>query len=70
LSSTKTGKYTMKVPVESLVAAPIDRGWQAYTTPADIICWNAAPSVHAMQRQATDVVRPFSAITPQEHPNA
>jgi hypothetical protein len=42
LSSTKTGKYTMKVPVESLVAAPIDRGWQAYTTPADNICWNAA----------------------------
>jgi hypothetical protein len=32
----------MKVPVESHVAAPIDRAWQAYTTPADIICWNAA----------------------------
>ncbi len=32
----------MKVTVESHVAAPIDLGWQAYTTPADNICWNAA----------------------------
>ena len=32
----------MKVAVESHVAAPIDLVWQAYTTPADNICWNAA----------------------------
>ena len=32
----------MKVTVETIVKAPIDRVWQAYTTPADIVQWNAA----------------------------
>ena len=32
----------MKITVETRVAAPLARVWQAYTTPADIICWNAA----------------------------
>jgi uncharacterized protein YndB with AHSA1/START domain len=32
----------MKITVESQVAAPIARVWQAYTTPADIVRWNAA----------------------------
>lgn len=32
----------MKITVETQVAAPLARVWQAYTTPADIIRWNAA----------------------------
>jgi uncharacterized protein YndB with AHSA1/START domain len=32
----------MKVIVETTVAAPIDAVWRAYTTPADIVQWNAA----------------------------
>ena len=32
----------MKINVETWVAAPIARVWQAYTTPADICQWNAA----------------------------
>ena len=32
----------MKITVEANVAAPIDRVWQAYTTPDDIKQWNAA----------------------------
>ncbi|MBV8157541.1 MAG: SRPBCC family protein [Dyella sp.] len=32
----------MKITVETTVAAPIDKVWHAYTTPADIKQWNAA----------------------------
>ncbi len=32
----------MRITIETSVAAPIDRVWQAYTTPADIVKWNAA----------------------------
>ena len=32
----------MKVTVETTVAAPADAVWRAYTTPADIVQWNAA----------------------------
>jgi uncharacterized protein YndB with AHSA1/START domain len=32
----------MKISVETIVAAPIDKVWHAYTTPADIMQWNAA----------------------------
>lgn len=32
----------MKITVETKVAAPIERVWTAYTTPDDIIRWNAA----------------------------
>lgn len=32
----------MKITVEKNVRAPIERVWQAYTTPADIMQWNAA----------------------------
>lgn len=32
----------MKITVETSVAAPIDQVWRAYTTPADIVQWNAA----------------------------
>ncbi|MEB4591333.1 SRPBCC family protein [Candidatus Thiothrix sp. Deng01] len=32
----------MKINVETTVAAPIGEVWRAYTTPADIMQWNAA----------------------------
>lgn len=32
----------MKITVETIVAAPIEEVWRAYTTPEDIQCWNAA----------------------------
>jgi uncharacterized protein YndB with AHSA1/START domain len=32
----------MKIIVETLVNAPVDRVWSAYTTPEDIKQWNAA----------------------------
>lgn len=32
----------MKITVETTVHAPIERVWQAYTTPEDIVRWNAA----------------------------
>jgi uncharacterized protein YndB with AHSA1/START domain len=31
-----------KITVETNVSAPIERVWQAYTTPEDIVQWNAA----------------------------
>jgi uncharacterized protein YndB with AHSA1/START domain len=33
---------TVKIAVETSVAAPIGTVWKAYTTPADIKMWNAA----------------------------
>jgi uncharacterized protein YndB with AHSA1/START domain len=35
-------EYFMKVTVETAVLAPIDIVWRAYTTPEDIVQWNAA----------------------------
>lgn len=32
----------MKIAVETTVAAPIESVWRAYTTPEDIVHWNAA----------------------------
>ena len=32
----------MKITIETLVRAPIDKVWRAYTSPEDIIQWNAA----------------------------
>lgn len=32
----------MKIDVETTVNAPIDEVWRAYTTPEDIMAWNAA----------------------------
>lgn len=32
----------MRITVETNVKAPIDQVWSAYTTPADIMAWNAA----------------------------
>lgn len=32
----------MKITVETSVAAPLEKVWSAYVTPADIVQWNAA----------------------------
>ena len=32
----------MKITVETTVAAPLEAVWRAWTTPADIVRWNAA----------------------------
>ena len=32
----------MKITVETLIHAPVAKVWRAYTTPADIVQWNAA----------------------------
>ena len=32
----------MKLTVDAYIAAPIEKVWRAWTTPADIIQWNAA----------------------------
>jgi uncharacterized protein YndB with AHSA1/START domain len=32
----------MKLSVETTIAAPIEQVWRAYTTPEDIVQWNAA----------------------------
>jgi uncharacterized protein YndB with AHSA1/START domain len=32
----------MNITIETLVCAPIDKVWRAYTSPEDIIQWNAA----------------------------
>lgn len=34
----------MKITVQTTVNAPIEQVWRAYTTPADIMAWNAASS--------------------------
>src|SRR5262245_15703312 len=40
--STAAKRHTMKITVETTVAAPIEEVWRAYTTPEDIKQWNAA----------------------------
>ena len=32
----------MKITIEAIVRAPVDKVWLAWTTPADIVRWNAA----------------------------
>jgi uncharacterized protein YndB with AHSA1/START domain len=32
----------MRITVETTIAAPVEQVWQAYTTPEDIMQWNAA----------------------------
>lgn len=45
----------MRISVETSVAAPIDRVWQAYTTPADIVKWNAASDDWHTTRATVDL---------------
>ena len=52
----------MKISVETTVAAPIDKVWRAYTTPADIMQWNAA-SADWHTTAATVDLRPGGAFS-------
>ncbi|WP_407186996.1 SRPBCC family protein [Bradyrhizobium centrosematis] len=45
----------MRITVETTVAAPIDRVWRAYTTPADIVKWNAASDDWHTTRATVDL---------------
>lgn len=45
----------MKIVVETTVRAPIDRVWKAYTTPADIVQWNAASDDWHTPRATVDL---------------
>lgn len=45
----------MRITVETSVAAPIDQVWRAYTTPADIVKWNAASDDWHTTRATVDL---------------
>lgn len=45
----------MKIIVESLINAPGTKVWKAYTTPEDIIHWNAASSDWHTTRSTVDL---------------
>lgn len=45
----------MQITVTSTVAAPIDAVWRAYTTPEDIVQWNAASSDWHTTRASVDL---------------
>lgn len=45
----------MRITVETSVAAPIDQVWRAYTTPADIMKWNAASDDWHTTKAAVDL---------------
>jgi uncharacterized protein YndB with AHSA1/START domain len=45
----------MKITVETKVNAPIDRVWHAYTTPDDIVQWNAASDDWHTTRASVDL---------------
>lgn len=42
MNAVAANHASMKIVVETLVRAPIADVWSAYTTPADIVQWNAA----------------------------
>lgn len=45
----------MKITVETLVNAPVDAVWRAYTTPSDITQWNTASPDWHTPRAAVDL---------------
>lgn len=45
----------MKITVQATVRAPVSEVWQAYTTPADIVQWNAASSDWHTTRATVDL---------------
>ena len=45
----------MKVTVETLVQAPLTAAWRAYTTPEDIVQWNAASEDWHTTRATVDL---------------
>ncbi len=52
----------MKITVETRIAAPISEVWRAYTTPEDIIAWNAASDDWQTTRASVDL-RPGGAFS-------
>lgn len=45
----------MKITVEQKVSAPIETVWKAYTTPEDIVQWNAASDDWHTTKSAVDL---------------
>ena len=45
----------MKITVETEVAAPVAEVWRAWTTPADIVQWNAASDDWLTTQAAVDL---------------
>jgi uncharacterized protein YndB with AHSA1/START domain len=45
----------MTITVETNIRAPIERVWQAYTTPDDIVQWNAASDDWHTTRSSVDL---------------
>jgi uncharacterized protein YndB with AHSA1/START domain len=45
----------MKISVENTIAAPIEHVWRAYTTPEDIVQWNAASDDWHTTRATVDL---------------
>jgi len=46
---------SMPITVETTIAAPLAEVWRAYTTPADIVQWNAASDDWHTTRAAVDL---------------
>lgn len=44
-----------KITIHSTIYAPVERVWQAYTTPADIMEWNAASDEWCCPSAETDL---------------
>lgn len=45
----------MRITVETSIKAPVDRVWAAYTTPEDIVQWNAASDDWHTTRATVDL---------------
>ncbi|MFO1328923.1 MAG: SRPBCC family protein [Rubrivivax sp.] len=45
----------MQISIETLVVAPLERVWQAWTTPAHIVQWNAASDDWHTTRSSVDL---------------
>jgi uncharacterized protein YndB with AHSA1/START domain len=53
--TTQTKEDVMKITVETIVKAPIETVWRAWTTPADIKQWNAASDDWHTTKAAVDL---------------
>lgn len=53
--SAELDRQPARITVETLVRAPVERVWQAYTTPEDIVRWNAASADWHTTRASVDL---------------
>lgn len=53
--SAELDRQPARITVETLVRAPVKRVWQAYTTPEDIVQWNAASEDWHTTRASIDL---------------